>query len=92
MLLRIVDRPRCPAKALSRQRLAIACARLGYEFPRGTLAKVEAGIRSVSDVEVFVLARALKVDFAELYTASLLKTIRHGQVAPFHVRKTVGDD
>lgn len=74
------------AKEFSQQRLAVECSRLGYEFPRGTLAKIEAGIRAVSDVEVFVLAHALKVEVAELYPVGLLRRIREGTIAPFHVR------
>lgn len=78
------------SKELSQQRLAVECSRLGYEFPRGTLAKIESGIRAVSDVELFVLAHALKVEVTELYPAGLLKKIRDGKIAPFHVR-SVGD-
>ena len=75
------------AKGFSQQRLSVECARLGYEFPRGTLAKIEAGIRAVSDVEFFVLAHALTVEFSELFPAGLLKRIREGKIEPFHVRK-----
>jgi transcriptional regulator with XRE-family HTH domain len=74
------------AKEFSQQRLAVECSRLGYEIPRGTLAKIEAGIRLCSDVEIFVLAHALKVELAELYPAGLLRRIREGTLAPFHVR------
>ena len=74
------------AKEFSQQRLAVECARLGYDFPRGTLAKIEAGIRAVSDVELFVLAHALKINVAELFPSGLLRRIREGTVAPFHVR------
>lgn len=74
------------SKGISQQRLSIECARLGYDLPRATLAKVEAGIRAVSDVELFVLAHSLKVSIDELFPAGLLKRIRDGSIAPFHVR------
>lgn len=73
-------------KALSQQRLAVECARLGYDLTRATLAKIEAGIRAVSDVELFVLAHALKVEVTQLFPAGLMKRIRDGKVAPFHTR------
>lgn len=74
------------AKKLSQQRLSIECARLGYDFPRGTLAKVEAGIRAVSDIELFVLSHVLKVELSELFPDDLLKRIGSGEIQPFHIR------
>lgn len=74
------------AKDFSQERLAIECARLGYDLPRATLAKIEAGIRAVSDVEIFVLAHALKVGVADLFPGGLMRRIREGTIAPFHVR------
>ena len=78
------------AREFSQQRLAVECSRLGYEFPRGTLAKIEAGIRAVSDVELFVLAHALSIDLPELFPKDLLAKIRIGKVQPFHVRAAEG--
>jgi transcriptional regulator with XRE-family HTH domain len=75
------------AKELSQQRLAVECARLGYDLTRATLAKIEAGIRAVSDIELFVIAHALNLSLADLYPPGLLNTIRDGKVAPFHVRQ-----
>lgn len=75
------------AKKFSQERLAVACELLGYELPRGTIAKIESGIRAASDVETFVLANALKIEIAELFPTGLLRRIREGTVAPFHVRK-----
>lgn len=75
------------AKELSQQRLAVECARLGYDLTRATLAKIEAEIRAVSDIELFVIAHALNLPLAELFPAGLLKTIRDGNIAPFHVRQ-----
>lgn len=73
-------------KGISQQRLSVECSRLGYELPRGTLAKIESGIRAVSDVEFFVLAHALNIELPELFPAGLLKRIRQGKIEPFHVR------
>jgi transcriptional regulator with XRE-family HTH domain len=73
-------------KGLSQQRLSIECARLGYELPRGTLAKIESGIRAVTDLELFVLAHALEMAVADLYPGGLLRRIREGTIGPFRAR------
>jgi transcriptional regulator with XRE-family HTH domain len=80
------------AKDFSQERLSVQCARLGYEFPRGTLAKIEAGIRAVSDVELFVLSHALTVALTEFFPDSLLRRLKAGDVKPFHVRKGGQED
>ena len=83
---RIIRRIRT-AKDLSQQRLAVECARLGYDLTRATLAKIEAEVRAVSDIELFVIAHALRVPIPELYPRQFLERIRAGKVIPFHVRK-----
>lgn len=75
------------AKAMSQQSLASRVALLGYNMTRATLAKIEAEIRAVSEVELFIIAQALRVPVVDLYPSGLLKMIREGKVAPFHVRK-----
>lgn len=75
------------AKALTQQNLASRVALLGYNMTRATLAKIEAEIRGVSDVELFIIAHALHVPVPDLYPPALLATIREGKVTPFHVRK-----
>ena len=75
------------AKAITQQSLASRVAVLGYDMTRATLAKIEAEIRAVSDVELFIIAHALRVPVADLYPTRLLATIRDGKVVPFHVRK-----
>jgi len=55
------------AQDLTQDMLAARCARVGWDVSRGTLAKVEAQVRRVSDVEVLILAKALKVTAADLY-------------------------
>jgi transcriptional regulator with XRE-family HTH domain len=75
-------RTRTP-KGLSQQRLSVECARLGYELPRGRLARIESGIRAVTDFELFVLAHALNNEVAGLYPAGLLRRIQEGTIGPF---------
>jgi len=72
---------------MTQERLTVECARVGYELPRATLAKIEAEIRGVSDAELFVLAQALGIDVAELFPGGTLKQIRDGRISPFHTRK-----
>lgn len=47
--------------------LAAKCEVAGCAISRGTLAKIEAQIRSATDVETFVLALVLKVGMDSLY-------------------------
>lgn len=54
-------------KGLSQDGLACRCQRAGWDISRGTLAKIEAGIRCVSDQEILLLAKALEVSVAELF-------------------------
>jgi transcriptional regulator with XRE-family HTH domain len=74
------------AKEFSQERLAVECARLGYELPRAILAKIESGIRGASDVETFILAHALRVEISDLFPGGLLKRVRDGAITPFHRR------
>ena len=55
------------AKGLSQDQLAGKCQRAGWDISRGTLAKIEAGVRCVSDGEILLLAKALEVSVAELF-------------------------
>lgn len=54
-------------KNLKQEDLSAKCGVLGWDISRGTLAKVEAGIRCVTDLELWVLARALRVSLEDLY-------------------------
>jgi transcriptional regulator with XRE-family HTH domain len=58
------------AQGWSQETLAARCGRLGWDISRGTLAKVEAQVRCVSDEELMILAKALGVKVDELYPAS----------------------
>ncbi len=46
---------------LSQEELAVRLELDGWKISRGTLSKIEAGIRQVTDIELMVLARTLKV-------------------------------
>lgn len=54
------------AGGLSQEQLAARCQTAGWDVSRGTLAKIEAGVRRLNDAEVVVLAKALKVKTADL--------------------------
>ena len=54
-------------QGITQEMLAARCARHGWDLSRGTLSKIEAQVRCVSDAELPVLARALKVNIEKLY-------------------------
>ena len=54
-------------KGLSQDQLAGKCQRAGWDISRGTLAKIEAGVRCVSDSELLLLAKALEVPVSDLF-------------------------
>ena len=58
---------------LSQDQLSAKCQRVGLDISRGTLAKIEAGIRCVSDGEALLLAQALGVGVSELFPKSKKK-------------------
>jgi transcriptional regulator with XRE-family HTH domain len=45
---------------LSQEAFAAACQRFGWDISRGTISKIEAGLRCVSDAEVVLLAHVLQ--------------------------------
>lgn len=55
------------SQGLSQEQLAARLARQGWDLSRGTLAKVEAQVRRVSDKELLLLARALGVRTDDLF-------------------------
>lgn len=52
---------------LTQSELVARCNLLGWDISRGTLAKIEARVRRVTDQEVLLLARALKVSVERLF-------------------------
>jgi transcriptional regulator with XRE-family HTH domain len=55
---------------LTQEGLAARLQLEGWDLSRGGLAKIEAGIRKVTDVEVAILSRCLKVSVAWLFGES----------------------
>jgi len=47
--------------------LAARCGVLGWDLSRATLSKIEAQLRCVTDVELDILAKALRVGIVHLY-------------------------
>ena len=72
---------RC-ASNVSQDAFAAACQLLGWDLARGTLAKIESGIRRVTDAEVVLLAHVLKIEPGELLSgiliADVISAARHG--------------
>ncbi len=55
---------------MTQSQLAARCNIVGLNISRSTLAKIESQVRRVTDSEVVLLAKALKVSVAELYEYS----------------------
>jgi transcriptional regulator with XRE-family HTH domain len=49
-------------QGLTQEMFAARCAILGWDLSRGTLSKIEAQLRCVTDSELVILAKALKVE------------------------------
>ena len=47
--------------------LTVRCNIVGWSISRSTLAKIESQVRRVTDSEVELMAKALKVDISKLY-------------------------
>jgi len=52
---------------LTQEALAARCQVKGWDITRGTLAKIEAQVRCVSDAEVALLAEGLGCELKELF-------------------------
>ena len=55
------------AQGLTQERFVARCHLIGWNVSRGTLAKIESQVRRITDDEVPLLAKALKVSLDELY-------------------------
>jgi transcriptional regulator with XRE-family HTH domain len=53
---------------LTQDQLAAKCGVVGWDISRGTLSKIEAGLRCVTDVEIQYLAGALGVSIDDLFS------------------------
>lgn len=56
-------------QGLTQELFAARCSVLGLELSRGTLSKIEAQLRCVTDTELIVLAKALKVEATALLSS-----------------------
>jgi transcriptional regulator with XRE-family HTH domain len=57
----------------TQEQLTAKCGTAGWDVSRGTLAKIEAAVRSVSDRELLVMANVLMVTPNDLYPAQAIK-------------------
>lgn len=55
------------SKGLTQAELTARCNVLGWDISRGTLAKIEAQVRRVTDKEALLLAEALGVKISKIY-------------------------
>ncbi|OZG72977.1 transcriptional regulator [Hahella sp. CCB-MM4] len=53
---------------LTQDQLATRCKIEGWNLSRGTLAKIEARVRRVTDYEVATMAKALRISVSELFS------------------------
>jgi transcriptional regulator with XRE-family HTH domain len=51
---------------LTQEMFAARCSILGWDLSRGTLSKIEARLRCVTDAELVILAKALKVEVSAI--------------------------
>ncbi|MDR0901688.1 MAG: helix-turn-helix domain-containing protein [Opitutaceae bacterium] len=61
---------------LTQEMLAARCGVSGWDISRGTLAKIEAGVRCVTDREAAALALALKVPLHALYPENIAARLK----------------
>jgi len=55
---------------MSQAEFSAHCQRRGWDISRETLAKIESGIRCVTDVELLAISKALKVPIPSLFASS----------------------
>lgn len=69
---------------MTQEDLAGALQRLGWDLARGTLAKIEARLRRVTDAELILLANAFDADVAALFheteLSDVAEVVRQGRV------------
>jgi len=59
-------------KGFTQEQIAAKCQVLGFDLTRGTLAKIESGVRGVSDHEIPFIARALDTPIEALFPGDLV--------------------
>lgn len=63
-------------KGWSQEDFAAKCQLIGWDIDRGTVSKIEAGLRRVTDAELYMLALTLKVSIKDLFPSE--KEVRRG--------------
>ena len=63
-------------QGISQEMLAARCGVAGWDLSRGTLAKIEAGVRCVTDEEAARLALVLQTPLPDLYPDALAQRLR----------------
>lgn len=54
-------------KCLTQDTLAEQCRKQGWNISRSTLAKIEAKVRRITDVEILALAKAMNIDVCVIF-------------------------
>jgi len=54
-------------RSWTQEQLTAKCNLIGFNISRGTLAKIEAKVRRVTDIEVRLLAIALRIEINKLF-------------------------
>jgi transcriptional regulator with XRE-family HTH domain len=57
-------------QGLSQPALAAKCQRIGWDIGRDIVARIESGVRLVTDSEILFLAKALNAPIADLFPGS----------------------
>lgn len=52
---------------LTQEQLVARCNVVGWNISRGTLAKIEAKVRRMTDIEIVLICKALKIKEQELF-------------------------
>ncbi len=55
------------SKKMTQEELTAQCNLIGWNISRGTLAKIEAKVRRITDFEVAIVSKALKTKVQDLY-------------------------
>jgi len=65
-----IIRERC---GMTQSELAVKCNLLGFDVARESISQIERQVRGVSDIEMILLARALRVTLDELVPETLVE-------------------
>jgi transcriptional regulator with XRE-family HTH domain len=66
-------------KGLTQAQLVAKLNIIGWELSRGTLAKIEAQLRCVTDYEIPILAISVGIDPSELIRVAIAQTPKNGR-------------